>query len=68
MTEEAVCPNCGTSIESSLEGSLDTFVKGYIFCKGCGTRINIEGDAPQKIKQTLDNFEKSIKKLNRKFK
>lgn len=65
--EEVKCSNCGTPVERSLEGSLDTLLEGYIHCKGCGTRIEIESDALGEVKKSIDKFKATIKQVNRRL-
>ncbi len=67
MSDNPKCPKCGTPIMKSLEGSLDTLIKGYIYCKGCNTRIEIKGDAPKKLNKGINSFKKTIKDVNRKL-
>lgn len=67
MEEGPKCPNCGTPVMRSLEGSLETFLKGYIRCKGCGTRIEIEGDAPKQLQKGIDDLKATIKRVNRRL-
>jgi len=68
ISEEVKCPNCGTPVLKSLEGSLETLVKGYVYCKGCRTRINIEGDLPKKLDKSIKEFSKTIDKINKRLK
>lgn len=65
--EEVKCPNCGTPLMQSLEGSLETLLKGYVRCKGCGTRIEIEGDAPKQLQKSIDDLKATIKRVNRRL-
>lgn len=65
--EEVKCSNCGTPVMQSLEGSLDTVLKGYIVCKGCGSRFEIEGDAPKQLQKSIDDLKSTIKQVNRRL-
>lgn len=42
MTDNDLCPKCGTPIVQSIKGSLDTFIAGYLICWKCRTRIDLE--------------------------
>jgi len=66
LSDNATC-ECGFPVEQSLEGSLETLLKGYIICKGCGRRIEIRGDAPRKLNKAIDDLKKMIRDLNRKL-
>lgn len=61
MSEEVTCPVCGTPVMKSLEGSLETLLKGFIYCKGCGQRIEIAGDAPAQLRDGISRLKKTLK-------
>lgn len=58
------CPNCHYQMRIPIKN----MVPGRsITCPSCQSPIEFTGDDGSKMQKELDNFEKSIKKLNRTF-
>jgi len=59
---EVPCPSCKTSNKATVQ---QVQQRAQIRCRGCGATINLSesGDATRKVKQTLDQLERELRKL-----
>ncbi|WP_417333897.1 hypothetical protein, partial [Halarcobacter sp.] len=57
---EIECPNCKRKMKIMVEEMVPNKSKN---CNWCKTEIKFTGDDGRKIQKSLDNFEKSMKKM-----
>ena len=64
LEAKVTCPNCGHQIKIKVKEMVPGRTKS---CPYCHATINFTGDDGRKAQKALDDLEKSLKKLSRKF-
>lgn len=64
LTAKINCPNCGRQIRLKIK----EMVPGRSKRLSCGCVVQFTGDDGRQAQKALDDFQKSLKQLNRKLK
>jgi rubredoxin len=59
------CPNCGRKMTVKVK---DMYPGNFKVCTVCGFEIPFAGDDGRKAQRALNDFERKLKQLERKFK